>query len=112
MQRGDIVRLLKDQPLAPPLGTIPIGAIGEVASAPPALWVFKFPGYLAVQVRVADLRVIRGPRAWLFHANRFRRSRLQPTLRWRWIGLRLARVAIGPALGIAGRHLVRVLFGW
>jgi hypothetical protein len=61
MQLGDVVELLVDQPLAPPLGTVPKGAIGEVISAPPALWVFKFPGYLAGSFPLKHLRVAGGP---------------------------------------------------
>ena len=82
MQLGDIVRLLKEQPLAPPLGTIPKDAIGEVLSAPPALWVFKFPGYLAVPVRLDNLLVVRGPHPITVTGD----SASRASLAGKWVG--------------------------
>jgi hypothetical protein len=112
MRQGDVVQLLADQPLAPPLGTIPRGTIGEVISAPPALWVFKFPGYVAVPVKLDQLRAIRGLQAWPYRLRRFWLAQVQPKVRLRRIAPRIIRVGIGPLLGLAGRHVIRMLLGW
>ena len=98
MRYGDIVELLADQHLAEPLPDVPRGTVGEVSSTPPALWIFTFPGRYAGPIRLEELRVIRGPRAWHYRALRYYRSRIRTKLSG-WSSALVVAV-VGPVLAV------------
>lgn len=99
MKYGDMVEVLVEQELTDPLPNVPTGTLGEVIAAPPALWTFKFPGYFAGFVLLDHVRVVHGPRAWLYRARRYYRDQVKP--RFREGSVTFAVAVVGPAVGVA-----------
>jgi hypothetical protein len=99
MKYVDIVELLDEQELADPLPNVPKGRLGQVTSMPPALWVFTFPGRYAGPVRLQEVRVVHGPRAWIYRVRTYYRHQVRP--RYREGSMTLAMAVVGPAAGVA-----------
>ncbi len=101
-----VVKLLIEYKMAPPLPTIPVGALGQVLAVPPNPLTVQFNGYGSVLARAEDLEPVGRIVQLEYQA---RQVRLSPGAALAF----LAWVGIVPALvGVVLAHLFHVWFSW